>query len=72
MAKLYGKVSGDDRAGVTQQANDQIEAWVQTEKGRVSISLRADGSYHVWRNAITSRTVAGLDKSIACGNINPD
>jgi hypothetical protein len=67
---LYGKVSGDGRSGVTKAASHEIESWVQTTKGRISVSLKADGSFRVWHNPVCSHVVAGCDTDIASGNVN--
>ena len=67
---LYGKVAGDSKLGVTQAGYREIESWVQTTRGRVTVSLKADGSFRVWRNGVWSHIVSGCDTDLAAGNVN--
>jgi hypothetical protein len=67
---LYGKVSGDGRSGVTQAGNRELEVWAQTTKARITVSLKADASYRIWRNPVCSHVVAGCDTDLASGNVN--
>ncbi len=71
MSKLYAKMTADDRVPVTRQANLNAEAWVQTECGRITVSLNANGNYVIHMQPVRDHVVRASDIVVVeSGNLN--
>jgi hypothetical protein len=68
---LYGKVISD-RSEASRQSQHAVEAYVQTQYGRLTVYLSADGSYQVTRERVRDYAPCGGMQTLASGNINSD
>jgi hypothetical protein len=69
MSKLYGKVIGD-RGECVRSSNREIESWVQTEYGRLTVELNERGEYRVLLHRVYQRGTLGGGTVISTGNVN--
>jgi hypothetical protein len=71
MSKLYGKVTGDAaRTSATRRGHRNIDTWVQTEYGRITVILNDRGEYRVEMQAVYQRDTCGKAVVIGTGNVN--
>jgi hypothetical protein len=67
--KLYGNIKGD-RGEAGKGSQQFITAWVQTEEGRIEVSLNARGDFEVELVRVYNRTRDGAGIVLAKGNVN--
>jgi len=69
MSKLYGKITSDT-SKATRASQKCIETWVQTEYGRITTFLSADGQFYVVLNRVYSHNIDGPAEMLCQGNAN--
>lgn len=74
MSKLYGYLDGDRGQAATKASSNVIEARVQTQKGRVTVSLNQHGQYTVTesRSGGSYQTGYAGSREVASGNVDRD
>lgn len=73
MSKLYAKMTPDDFKSITRQANLTVETWVQTEYGRITVSLNANGNYVLYTQPVHDHVVRASEiRVVESGNINSE
>jgi hypothetical protein len=53
MRKLYATITNERGAARTLAANERIQVWVQTTRGRICVTLKANGTFSVSHESST-------------------
>jgi hypothetical protein len=69
MSKLYGKVTGD-KGKSTRASQKCIETWVQTEQGRICVTLNASGAFVVELFPVSGYEAQGVGTMLCYGDVN--
>jgi hypothetical protein len=68
-SKLYGKVTGD-KGESTRASQHVIETWIQTERGRITVTLNAAGDFEVFMGTVRSYEPHSTPVQLCKGNVN--
>lgn len=68
MAKLYGRLQGDQRKETTKTGSRRISATLETWEGQIRVELKDDGNFYVY----VEEKGAYDGRAVMVGNVNED
>jgi len=71
MSKLYVNITPDTGASDAHRpSNEQVMVWIQTEQGRIEVTMYANGDTEIMRYSVRSRSVQIPGVTLLRGNVS--
>jgi hypothetical protein len=71
LSKLYAQITPDTGASAAKRQANRIESvWVQTQHGRIEVTLNAEGAFRVEFSPVERYEPSGPSMSLVSGNVD--